>query len=122
MVRFNPQKCRGIKRGILSAVRYKSFGINTYGCLGGNQLTLRGYMYYPCLSPEALHSVTRTAAGLLSSTRCELLFDAGTFFLLTSDFFSMTLSPGGTRLPTRPHTKVQAPTKGHGSHFADKTS
>jgi hypothetical protein len=55
-------------------------------------------MYYPRLSEEALHSVTRTGAGLLSSTRCELLFDAGTFFLLTSDFFSMTLSPYGTRL------------------------
>jgi hypothetical protein len=70
------------------------------------------YMYFPRFSPEALHSSTRTRAGLLRSTRRELLLDAGTFFLLTSDFFSMTLSQCGTRLTSPPSlTKCNRPAK-----------
>jgi hypothetical protein len=47
--------------------------------------------YTPAPPAFLRHVSTRTGAGLLRSTRRELLLDAGAFFLLTSDFFSIVL-------------------------------
>jgi hypothetical protein len=93
--------CHGRGRGfepVVPTINQKIYTV--YGSTKSNNQTCRvllgvgaaqRYMSFTRLSPDALHRSTRTGAGLLRSTRCELLLDAGTFFLPTSDFFSMTL-------------------------------